>query len=103
MTARDVLHIATHGGAEVLGRKDIGHLSVGMCADLVLFNLNTLAFAGGAVHDPVGSLLLCGSPQTDYTVVNGRVVVRRGQLDTLDLGPLVERHNRMAQSLASPI
>ncbi len=101
MTARDVLHMATRGGALVLGRSDIGHLSVGMCADLVLFDLNTLAFAGGAVHDPVGALVLCGSPQTDYTVVNGRVVVRRGQLETVDLGPLVERHNQLALELAA--
>ena len=34
-----------------------------MCADLALFDLHTLAFAGGAVHDPVGALLLCASPQ----------------------------------------
>ncbi len=101
MTARDVLHMATRGGAQVLGRSDIGHLSVGMCADLVLFDLNTLAFAGGAVHDPVGALLLCGSPQVDYSVVNGRVVVREGQLATLELGPLVERHNALAVALAA--
>jgi cytosine/adenosine deaminase-related metal-dependent hydrolase len=100
MTARDVLHMATRGGAQVLGRKDIGHLAVGMCADLVLFDLNTLSFAGGAVHDPVGALLLCGSPQTDTTIVNGKVVVRHGQLATLDLGPLLERHNAMALTLA---
>ncbi len=101
MTARDALHMATRGGAQVLGRSDIGHLSVGMCADLVLFDLNTLSFAGGAVHDPVGALLLCGSPQTDVTVVNGQVVVRKGQLTTLELGPLLERHNRMALQLAT--
>jgi cytosine/adenosine deaminase-related metal-dependent hydrolase len=101
MTARDVLHMATRGGAEVLGRRDIGHLAVGMCADMVLFDLNTLSFAGGAVHDPVGALLLCGSPQTDTTIVNGRVVVRKGQLATLDLGPLLERHNAMALKLAA--
>jgi cytosine/adenosine deaminase-related metal-dependent hydrolase len=101
MTARDVLHIATRGGAQVLGRTDIGHLSVGMCADFVLFDLNTLSFAGGAVHDPVGALLLCGSPRTDFTVVNGRVVVHNGQLTTLDLAPLLERHNRLALQLAA--
>lgn len=100
MTARDVLTVATRGGAQVLGRSDIGHLAVGMCADLVLFNLNTLSFAGGAVHDPIGSLLLCASPQADYTVVNGKVVVREGQLATVDLGPLMERHNAMAVQLA---
>nr|WP_315239643.1 8-oxoguanine deaminase [uncultured Albidiferax sp.] len=100
MTARDALEIATRGGAEVLGRSDIGHLAPGMCADLALFDQRTLPFAGGAVHDPVGSLLLCASAQAAYTVVNGRVVVREGQLVTVELGPLVERHNRLARTLA---
>ena len=84
----------------MLGRSDIGHIAVGMCADLALFDLDTLGFAGGAVHDPVGALLLCTSPQADYTVINGRVVVRKGQITTLDLGPVVERHNALALQLA---
>ncbi|MFZ2306976.1 MAG: 8-oxoguanine deaminase [Rhodoferax sp.] len=100
MSTGDALHLATRGGAQVLGRNDIGHLAVGMCADLALFDLDTLGFAGGAVHDPVGALLLCASPQADYTVVNGRVVVRKGQLATVDLGPLIERHNALARQLA---
>ncbi|MBO9643272.1 MAG: 8-oxoguanine deaminase [Pseudacidovorax sp.] len=100
MTARDALAMATRGGAQVLGRTDIGHLAPGMCADLALFDLRTLGFAGGAVHDPVASLLLCASPQAAYTVVNGRVVVREGQLATVELQPLVERHNRLAVQLA---
>jgi 8-oxoguanine deaminase len=101
MTARDALHIATRGGAQVLGRSDIGHLAPGMCADFALFDLRTLSFAGGAVHDPVASLLLCASPQAAYTVVNGRVVVRNGQLTTVELGPLLERHNRLALALTA--
>jgi 8-oxoguanine deaminase len=100
MTVRDALGVATRGGAQVLGRSDVGHLAVGMCADLVLWDLDTLGFAGGAVHDPVGSLLLCASPQADYTVVNGKVVVREGHLETVDLGPLMERHNQLALQLA---
>jgi 8-oxoguanine deaminase len=103
MTARDALALATTGGAAVLGRSDVGHLAVGMCADLALWDLNTLAFAGGAVHDPVGALLLCASPQAAYTVVNGRVVVRGGQLTTLDIAPLIEQHNRFATQLASAV
>jgi len=59
MTARDALALATRGGAQVLGRPDIGHLAPGLCADLALFDLRTLAFAGGAVHDPLAALLLC--------------------------------------------
>ncbi len=101
MTARDALAVATRGGAEVLGRQDIGQLVPGMCADMALFDLRTPGFAGGAVHDPVASLLLCASPQAAWTIVNGRVVVREGQLATVDLGPLVERHNRLALQLAA--
>jgi len=100
MTARDALTLATRGGAQVLGRQDIGHLAVGMCADLALFRLDTLGFAGGAVHDPVGSLLFCASPQAAYTVVNGRVVVREGRLAAVELEPLLERHNALARQLA---
>ncbi len=101
MTARDALKIATRGGAQVLGRPDIGHLAPGMCADLALFDLRTLSFAGGAVHDPVASLLLCASPLAAYTIVNGKVVVREGQLTTVDLPVLIEKHNQLALELAS--
>jgi 8-oxoguanine deaminase len=99
MTARDMLAVATRGGAQVLGRDDIGQLTPGMAADLALFDIGTLSFAGGAVHDPVGALLLCAPASAAYTIVNGRVVVRQGHLATVDTGPLIERHNRLAQEL----
>jgi cytosine/adenosine deaminase-related metal-dependent hydrolase len=72
-----------------------------MCADLALFDLRGLQFAGAAVHDPVASLMLCASVNAAHTVVNGRMVVRDGQLTTVDLGPLIERHNGMARSLTN--
>ena len=100
MTARDALGIATRSGAQVLGRTDIGHLAPGMCADLALFDLRTLAFAGGAVHNPVGALLLCASPQAAYTVAHGEVVVRQGRLTTVELESLLEQHNQIALQLA---
>ena len=101
MTPRDSLRVATRGGAQVLGRAhDIGQIRVGYCADLALFRTDTLVMAGGAIHDPVGALMLCASQNADYTVVNGRVVVRDGQLTTVDLGPLIERHNQLALQLA---
>lgn len=101
MTPRDSLRVATRGGAQVLGRAhDIGQIAPGYCADIALFRTDTLAMAGGAIHDPVGALMLCASQNADYTVVNGRVVVREGQLTTVDLGPLIERHNQLAMQLA---
>jgi hypothetical protein len=67
---------------------------------IAMFRTDTLSMAGGAVHDPVGALLLCASDNADYTVVNGRVVVRQGQITTVDMGPLIERHNQLAMQLA---
>jgi cytosine/adenosine deaminase-related metal-dependent hydrolase len=99
MTARDALWLATRGGARVLGRDDLGALAAGRCADLALFDLAALPFAGGAVHDPVGALLLCAPPQAAYTVVGGRVVVRQGRLETFELAPVVARHDALARSL----
>jgi len=101
MTARHMLEVATRGGAQVLGRADIGQLAPGMAADLALFDLRGVAMAGGAVHDPVAALLLCAPPPAAYTIVNGRVVVRQGQLTTVELGPLVERHNALARQLVA--
>ncbi len=103
MTARDALQLATRGGAEILGRQDIGQIKVGLCADLALFDLRTLNFAGGAVHDPVGSLMLCASANAAYTIVHGKVVVENGQLCTVDLGPLIERHNAFSKALANAV
>jgi 8-oxoguanine deaminase len=101
MTARDALRLATRGGAEVLGRQDIGQISVGYCADLALFDLRSLSFAGGAVHDAIGSLMLCASAPAAYTVVNGQVVVSEGQLTRVELGRVIERHNQYAVQLAT--
>ncbi len=101
MTPRDALRLATRGGAEVLGRAhELGQIQAGFCADIAMFRTDTLGMAGGAVHDPVGALLLCASDKADYTLVNGRVVVRQGEVTTVDMGPLIERHNQLAMQLA---
>jgi 8-oxoguanine deaminase len=101
MTPRDALRLATRGGAEVLGRAhELGQIKEGYCADIAMFRTDTLSMAGGAVHDPVGALLLCASDNADYTIVNGRVVVRKGEIATVDMGPLIERHNQLAMQLA---
>lgn len=99
MGAREALEIATLGGAGVLGRDDIGALAVGMAADIVSVPLNEIGLAG-AQHDPLAALLFCHVPRVRHSIVDGRVVVRDGQLATLDLPVLVERHNRLAAELA---
>jgi cytosine/adenosine deaminase-related metal-dependent hydrolase len=99
MTARQALELATLGGAKVLNRDDIGALKPGMSADLALFDLNKVGFAGGW-HDPVAALVFCTPADVAYSIINGRVVVRNGQFTTVDLGNVLERHNRLALSLA---
>lgn len=101
MSARQMLELATVGGARVLGRDDIGRIEAGLCADLALYDLRTPGFAGGAVHDPVAALLLCSPAPAAYTVVNGRVLVREGRLTMLELQPLIEQHNRLARQLVN--
>jgi cytosine/adenosine deaminase-related metal-dependent hydrolase len=69
-----------------------------MAADLVAFDLRILNLAG-AVQDPVAALLLCAPSSVAYSVVAGRLIVRQGKLTTVDLEPLVRRHNSMARAL----
>ncbi|WOJ95919.1 8-oxoguanine deaminase [Congregibacter brevis] len=98
---RDMLKVATRGGAKALGREgEIGQLSVGYQADCTAFAVNDLWHAG-AVHDPVASLLLCYSGVAAYTVVGGDVLVDRGVLSGVELQPLLENHRTMAERLAA--
>lgn len=98
MTAREALELATRGGAKVLNRDDIGHLSVGMAADIVAFDMNSIDFAG-AMADPVAALVFCTPAKVAWSLINGRVVVKNGQLVTLDLGRQIETHNRLSKKL----
>ncbi|MBP7691727.1 MAG: 8-oxoguanine deaminase [Anaerolineales bacterium] len=100
MPAREALEIATLGGAAVLGRDDIGALAPGKCADFFALDLSLLGYAG-ALHDPVAAALFCAPPAVAYTYVHGRPVVKHGQLATLDLGPVIERHNQIARQMVA--
>ncbi|MFZ6046698.1 8-oxoguanine deaminase [Pseudomonas sp. CR3202] len=100
MTAREALEIATLGGAKVLNRDDVGALAPGMAADFVAFDLNHIAYAG-ALHDPLAALVFCTPTHVSTSVINGKVVVRDGQIVTVDLPLVLERHNRLARQLVS--
>jgi cytosine/adenosine deaminase-related metal-dependent hydrolase len=99
MTAREALEIATRGGAQVLGRTDIGSLEPGKCADFFTLDLHTIGYAG-ALSDPVAAVVFCAPQHACYTVVGGRVIVEQGEIATLDLQTVIEEHNRYAAQLA---
>ena len=100
MTARESLEIATLGGAKVLNRSDIGALKPGMAADIVAFDMRGLAQAG-SLHDPVASLVFTAPQQVAFSMINGRIVVRDGQLQTVDIRKLATRQNQLAQNLVN--
>jgi cytosine/adenosine deaminase-related metal-dependent hydrolase len=102
MSAEETLWIGTRGGAAVLGQEEIGHLAPGMAADFVGIRLDRLAFAG-AQADPLAALLFCTPPSVDLSVINGQVVVQRGQLQGLDLLAVIAHHNELAQELLAKV
>lgn len=99
MSARDVLQIATRGGASCLGRDgEIGQLRIGAVGDLVCWPLEGLAFAG-ALSDPVEAWLRCGPVASRHTVVAGRPVVRDGELVAGGAEDILRRHRQVALRL----
>jgi cytosine/adenosine deaminase-related metal-dependent hydrolase len=99
LTAYEALRLATRGSAAVLGRDDIGMLAPNMAADVVGFRLDTLAFAGGAIHDPVAALVFCQPPNVELSIIDGRVRVQSGHLVGVELVPLIQRHNQIARAM----
>jgi cytosine/adenosine deaminase-related metal-dependent hydrolase len=98
MSAREALEIATLGGAQVLGRDDVGVIAPGMRADLGVWDMRGVEAAGA--WDPVAALVLCGPSRVRHLIVEGRQVVRDGQMVTLDLARLLERQRGLAGRLA---
>jgi 8-oxoguanine deaminase len=86
---RDALRWATEGSAACIGRPELGRIEVGAAADLALFRLDELRFAGAG--DPLAALVLCGAHRADRVMVAGRWVVEDGGIPGLDLPNLMRR------------
>ncbi len=96
MSAREALEIATRGGAHVLGRKDCGQISIGKRADIAIWDISGIESAGS--WDPA-ALLLAGPMRVKHLFVEGRQVVRDGQITTINLPLRIERQNILARAL----
>ena len=100
MKAREALWIATKGGADVLGRDDLGSLEVGKRADFAVFDMRGMETSGA--WDPVAALVLCGPLRARDTWVEGRPVVRDGQIVSFDLACTLALHGELSLSLREP-
>ncbi|MGD9874749.1 MAG: 8-oxoguanine deaminase, partial [Kiritimatiellia bacterium] len=99
MPPQDVLKIATVGGASILGQPEIGQLKPGMAADIAMYRLDRIEYAG-AMHDPASAILFCGAgARADYTIVNGKVLVAKGKLVGMDEEALFARANEVAAKM----
>ena len=98
MSAREALEIATRGGAEVLGRTDCGQIEVGKRADIAIWDVSGIESAGS--WDPA-ALLLAGPMRVRDLLVEGRQIIKEGQITTLDLPKIIARQNALAERLAA--
>ncbi len=97
MSAREALEIATRGGADVLNRPDCGRLMPGKRADIAIWDVRGIESAGS--WDPA-ALLLAGPTRVKHLFIEGRQIVRDGQIATIDLPKAIETQNRLARALA---
>ena len=88
LSAREALRIATKGGAQVLGRPDLGEVSPGKRADIAIWDVSGLEAAGA--WDPVAALVLAGPTRVRDLFVEGRKVVSEGHLATCSERQLVQ-------------
>jgi len=100
LTAYECLKIATRGGAETLGRNDTGHLDQNMAADIILFDLSGIAYAG--CHDPLTALVSLGNHSfTKMTIVNGVPAAKDGRIITIDTDEVGINARRCAADLVA--
>ena len=99
MTPQKALYLATNGGAKVLNNSKIGSIKTGNAADIAVFNMERLDFAG-AMSDPISAIVFCGAGlRADYTIVNGKIVVENGQLLSIDEKEIFHRSNAFTKKI----
>ena len=101
LSAADVLRMGTLGGAEILGRKNIGMIKPGAAADLILIDLNDIGYAGSK-SDPLAAIVFCiGTQRVSWSIINGKIVVENGELKGVNLKEISDRADKISQEMIS--
>jgi 8-oxoguanine deaminase len=98
LSARQVLEMATLGGAALLGRDDIGSLAPGKAADLIAVDAERVEYAGSG--DLVAALVFCGPVKVDVNIIDGRIRVEDGCLTDVDIEAVIRQHNQLAARIS---
>lgn len=96
---RDIFKMASENGAKLLNFEKVGQLQEGWAADMAIFNINKMEYAG-SLSDPLAALIFSGyNHGTDYTIVNGRVAVENGRLTGIDEQKLTDKANMISERM----
>jgi cytosine/adenosine deaminase-related metal-dependent hydrolase len=96
ITAREILQMGTGNGARLLGFDKVGELRPGWAADLALFDVGRMEYAG-SLSDPLAAVIFSGyNHGAAYTIVNGEVVVDNGKLVGFDETEIMEKGNAIS-------
>ncbi len=99
VTTKDIFKLATENGAKLLNFEKVGRLQEGWAADMAIFNINKMEYAG-SLSDPLAALIFSGyNHGTDYTIVNGRIAVENGRLTGIDEQKLTDKANMISERM----
>jgi cytosine/adenosine deaminase-related metal-dependent hydrolase len=97
-TAREIFNSATIGGANAIGKDNLGKIAKGCLADLVIINMETLNNV--PCRDPVKNVVNSASRNdVEYVIIDGKVVVNDGKLVTLNEKKLVKEVQKKTEKI----
>jgi len=100
--AEEVLKMATVVGARALGWEDVGAIELGKRADMILVDLNSPHLTplpstiSNIIYSAVGS-------DVDTVIVDGRVLMEKREVLTLDVEEVMQRARKAAEELVRDV
>jgi guanine deaminase len=102
VTSAEAFRAATEGGADALGRQDLGRIAVGAKADIALYDTRSIAFA--PLNAPLRQLAFAETGRAlTHLIIDGEIVVENGNLTRVDEAALIERIQATAAELGPDI
>ncbi|WP_025692265.1 5'-deoxyadenosine deaminase [Paenibacillus zanthoxyli] len=101
MDAKSVFRMATIGGAKAVGMEnEIGSIEVGKKADLAILNLFNFHTFPSFDADPISRIVYSATrADVESTIINGKIVMDRGMLKTVDKDTVLREADRSIQRL----